>query len=295
MKGGRPAVGSQPIFLDYDQAELDRQYDHLKWVPDAKEIMARYGTLSDEVAGGRECHRDVAYGPSPGQRLDIFPTAGAGPAPVHLFLHGGQWQRMSKEESAFPAAALTEAGAIFVAVNFDLIPNVSLDEIVRQNREAVAWMVEHAAEFGGDPRRIYVSGHSSGAHITAMLATTDWAEFGFPTYPLRGITCISGTYDMDPLMKSFRGAYLKLDREGIERNSPIHRAQRVECPVIVSYGSLETDEFRRQGDSFAAAVRAAGKPCDFVPMEGFNHFSVGLELANPASPLTQAMFAQMEL
>lgn len=297
MSGRSDAAVGEAVFRGYDQAELDRQYDHRAWAPDAREIIARYRVLSDEVHAKLAARRNVSYGASPGQTLDIFPAARAasGLAPVLMFIHGGQWQRLSKDDSAFAAPAFTAAGAAFVAVNFDLIPAVPLDEIVRQNREAVAWVRRNAADFGGDAARIHVAGHSSGAHIAAMLATTDWAEFGLGPDPLRGAACVSGTYDVGPLMLSFRAGYLELDEAGVARNSPIRHLDRLRVPLIVSTGEFESDEFRRHGADLADAARAAGGDCSFIPVAGLNHFEMVLELADPASPLTRAVLQQMAL
>ncbi len=280
---------SDKIYLDYDQAELDRQYNQSAWAPDMDQTIARYATLSAHARDRHPPQRNVRYDPADGALLDIFPAKAPG-APVMVFIHGGAWQRLSKEDSAFLADAMVEAGAAYVAVNFGNIPAVTLDEMVRQNREAIAWVWRNAASFNADPARLFVCGHSSGGHLTGMMATTDWrATNGLPHSPLAGAICLSGSYDLEPVVLSYRGDYLKLDAQGVVRNSPIKHVGHIASPLIVGYADGETDEFRRQGDAFVAAVRDAGKECEFITLTGKNHFDMVLTVNEPDSPLGSAV------
>lgn len=285
---------STKVFGTYDQAELDRQYNNAAWVPDAKEIIGRYRTDSDAVHARLKAKRDLRYDKAPGATLDYFPARAKG-APLQIFVHGGQWQQLAKEDSAFAAETFVARGAAFAALNFDLIPQVTLDEIVRQVRAAVLWLQRDAGRLGHDPQRMFLTGHSSGGHLAGMMATTDWAALGARTPPLSGIVAVSGMYDLDPVMKTFRRDYLKLDAEGTRRNSPIRHLQRVAAPVVVAYGALETDEFRRQGEEFASRLCAAAKEAEALSIKGKNHFDVISTLADPASPLARAVLGQMRL
>jgi autotransporter passenger strand-loop-strand repeat protein len=134
---------------------------------------------------------DLSYGTHPGERLDIFPAQAAG-APVNIFVHGGYWHRLDKADFSFVARAFRPAGAATVVINYALMPSVDMDELVRQCRAAVAWTWLNAPSFGSDPDRLYVSGHSAGGHLTAMLLATDWASFGCPADVVKGGVAISG-------------------------------------------------------------------------------------------------------
>src|SRR5438445_156719 len=152
----------QVVFRDYDRAALDREYDNRAKVKDAPEWLERYARESAKARAELSCRLDVAYGPSAGETLDVFPAPGSGPAPVHVFIHGGYWHRLDKADGSFVARGLLPAGAAVVVINYALIPTVQMAELVSQCRASIAWVHRHAASFGGDPRRTFVSGHSAG-------------------------------------------------------------------------------------------------------------------------------------
>ena len=210
------------VFREYDQGALDAEYNNREKVEDSADWIARYAAASAETRAALECRLDLAYGTHPGETLDFFPARG-GPAPVHVFVHGGYWQRLDKSDSSFVAQALQPAGAAVVVVNYALIPSVHMDELVRQCRASIAWVHRNAPSFGGDPNRIYVSGHSAGGHLVAMLMSTDWRAFGgLPTDVIKGGCGISGLYDLEPIRLSYLNEVLKLTQESARLNGPVH-------------------------------------------------------------------------
>ena len=163
-------------------------------------------------------------------------------------------------------------------------------------RRAVAWVHGNAQRFGGDPNRIYVSGHSSGGHLAGIVLTTDWSrDFNLPADAVKGGLCSSGMFDLKPVCLSARRRYLACTAEMEEALSSQRRLDRLNAPVIVTYGTLETPEFQRQSRDFAAAVRAAGKPVQLLVGEGYNHFEIIETLANPYGLLGCAVLEQMQL
>ena len=285
-----PDISASPVFLHYDQAELDRQYDQRAWAPNAAEIIGRYTTDSDSVRSRLGEPEVFAYGTSPAETLDLY-RAGLENAPVQVFVHGGAWRSLGKRDSAFAADTFVSAGAHFVALDFALLPQVSLPEMVAQVRRAMAWLHRHARSFGGDPQRIYLSGHSSGAHLAANIAVTDWAEeFGISEPIVKGALCASGIYDLRPVRLSARARYVVINDEEEEALSPIRHLDRLQCPLIVAIGEGETDEFKRQAREFAAASASR-----LVELEGLNHFEVIATLADHWSLLSLAVLQQMSL
>ena len=276
------------VFLGYDQAELDRQYNPRAWATNAEAAIAAYGSDSETVRRRLGPPRSFAYGPSAAETLDVYCTAKPR-APVHVFVHGGAWRLLSKRESAFPAEVFVSAGAHYVALDFALLPAVDLAEMVRQVRSAVAWLHRNAERFGGDGERLHISGHSSGAHLAASALVTDWRrEFGLPATTLKSGLCVSGLYDLRPVRLSARRNYVLLDDAMEEALSPIRSVNRIACPVAVVYGGGDSDEFKRQSREFAAALGVA-------PVEGagLDHFQVVDTLARPAGLLAQIALAQM--
>ena len=283
------------VFRDYDQAELDRQYDQRAWAPNAIELINRYG--ADSAAVRQRMGEPVRYhyGDTRAQSLDLFRTHRT-PAPIHVFIHGGAWRLLSARESAFPAETFVRAGAHYVAVDFAPLPIVALDQMVDQVRSAIAWLFRHADQLGGDRNRIFVSGHSSGAHLAAAAATTDWkSRFGLPQDVVKGVLCCSGIYDLEPVRLSARNDYVQLDQALVETLSPIHHLANLRCPLAVGVGERESDEFRRQARDFAAAVEDHGVPVEYFEGGGLNHFEIVTTLASPAGLLGRIALHQMGL
>ncbi|MGE0734985.1 MAG: alpha/beta hydrolase [Alphaproteobacteria bacterium] len=284
------------VFLDYTQEELDRAYDQRAWAPNAQEVIAGYRTESDATLARLGPPLTFAYGPSPVETLDVFrsPSAGAR-APIHMFVHGGAWRLLSKRDSYFPANAFAGRGVHFIAVDFALIDKVDLAEMVRQVRAAVAWTYRNAEQFGGDPERIFVSGHSSGGHLTGCVLTTDWRQFGVPETVLKGGMCASGMFDLHPVRLSARSSYVKLDDAMEQALSAQRNLDFVHCPITVVYGDMETPEFQRHGRDFAAALKARGLPHELVVGEGLNHFELAATFGRQDGVLARAARRLMRL
>ena len=187
----------------------------------------------------------------------------------------------------YAAGNLAEPMAILVATHLSLCTDC---------RAAVAWVWRHAAEFGGDPDRIYVMGKSSGGHVGGMMVTTDWAGLhDIPADAVKGALLVSGMYDLEPVRLTFRNEWLKLDKESAARNSPIRHIPTPRCPLVVAFGSLESAEFKRQSRAFVEAWRADGTPCRLIELPDRPHFSIDADLNDPSGPLLAAMLEMMGL
>lgn len=279
----------------YDQAGLDLQYNARATVPDITPILARYAQGSALARASLPCVLDLAYGAHPDETLDIFPAAQVG-APVFVFIHGGYWRLLSKDDSCFMAPAFTQAGATVVAVNYSLAPKATLDRIVDQTRRALAWVYHHIGEHGGDARRIHACGSSAGGHLVGMLLAAGWHEpYGVPTDVLRGAVPLSGLFDLEPIVHTQVNDWMHLTPEDARRNSPLAHLPATGCPLLVSYAETETAEFKRQSDAYLSAWRSSGFAGACLPLPGTNHFDIVLQLNDPASALTQAVFHQMGL
>ena len=281
------------VYGGYGQEELDLEYDMRRRCPHFAETFAAMENHNERVVANFECRLDVPFGDTAGEKLDIWP--GRGGSPILLFIHGGYWRAFDKKMFRFIAERFVEAGAAVVLNNYDLCPNVSMDEITRQNQAAMAWIYKNAASFGGDAGRIHVTGHSAGGHLTAMLMATDWAEYGLPFDVVNGAVPLSGLFDLEPLRLSYLNADLGMDEAETRRNSPIHHIPKWMPPTIVAVGGGETDEFRRQSRIYTDACREAGFDVSYLEVGHFDHVNVAAEYRNRLSPLTAALFAQMGL
>ena len=283
------------MFRHYDRAGLDAQYNLRMRHPEYQEYLDRNERESERVRRTLPCRLDAAYGRKPGEKLDIFPAARPG-APVQVFIHGGYWQLLDKKSHSFVASPFVAAGCAVVAVNYTLAPAADMDEMVHQNRSALAWVYRNARTFNGDPSRIFISGHSAGGQFVAMLMAADLeAEEDVPADVIKGGCAFSGIFDLEPIRLSFLNEAIGMDEEGARRNSPLYHLPRGGAPLILAVGADETDEFLRQTAEFSAALKNVGYPCTSMVLSGLNHYSMVQELGSAESPLTQAVFRQMSL
>jgi arylformamidase len=304
-----PAIGQQPgaqpaprtrgpaVWLDLDQAELDAAYDQSKYSPNQAQVLKRQATNSEAVRSRLGPPQRYAYGPTPIEGLDVYATKRPN-APVNIFIHGGAWRGGQAKDFAYSAEMFVQHGAHFVVLDFINVIQAggNLMPMADQVRRAVAWVRRNAGTFGGDPDRIYVSGHSSGGHLTGVVLTTDWRkDFDLPADTVKGGLCCSGLYDLKPVRLSARSNYVQFTDEMEQALSTQRHLDKLTVPVIVAYGSLETPEFQRQSREFAAAVKAAGKPVQLLTAEGYNHFETPELLANPYGLLGRAVLEQMKL
>nr|WP_111301406.1 alpha/beta hydrolase [Paracoccus saliphilus] len=295
---GLPGHVKGPIVWgDLDQDELDAAYNQEFYQPHTDAVNSRLSALSFDLRFRHGYPERVAYGESPGEAMDIYKAPQAG-GPVFIFIHGGIWLYLEASSAAFAAEMLLDRGASFVALDFSPVNELDgdLSRMADQVRRGIAWVVQNAESFGGDPGQVYIGGHSSGGHLAAVALTTDWAgEFGLPADAVKGGLCMSGMYDLAPVRLSWRNAYIAFTDEMEHSMSPQRHLDRINVPVVVSYGTLETPEFQRQAQDFVAALEAAGKPVQLVTGQSYFHQDMWETLGNPYGPNGRAALQMMGL
>jgi arylformamidase len=277
-----------------DKARLARQYNNRELVPEHPQFFARWQESSARARSSLACQLDLRYGDMPGETLDLFP-APRGDGRCMMFIHGGYWRSLDKKDFSFLAPAWVDAGVSLAVVNYDLCPKVTIEEIVRQMLRASRWLRLNAAHYGIDRDRLYVSGHSAGGHLAAMLMCAQWPAFDprLPKDLWKGAVAISGLYDLRPLLQvDFLQQDLRLDEAAATRVSPAFMPPATRAPVMSCVGGDESGEFLRQNRLLGERWRAAF--AGDVPMPGKNHFSVCDGLAEPSSPLFQAALGLMK-
>jgi arylformamidase len=297
-KAAAPQRAKGPrVWLDMDQRELDDAYDQSKYAANRGQIQERRLLNSARTRGRIGEPLRLAYGPSEVEQLDVYRCKRAN-APVNVYVHGGAWRNGTAAEFAFLAELFVNAGAHCVILDFINIDAAAgnLMLMARQVRSAVAWVYKNAARFGGDPGRLYISGHSSGGHLGGCAATTDWGgDFGLPADVVKGALLCSGMYDLKPVRLSARSNYVKFTDEIEQELSAMRHLDRLACPLVLGYGTYETPEFQRQTRDFAAAVKAAGKLRELLVGAGYNHFEMLETLASPYGLLGHAALELMGL
>jgi arylformamidase len=279
------------LYRDFTtQAEIDAEYD-LEAVLDMKPYVEWFLEGSAKARAELDCRLDQRFGATLDETVDVFPARRPG-SPVLVFIHGGWWRFLSSKEFSLVARGPVAHDVTVVVTNYSLCPKVSIAEITRQSRAAIAWVRQHAAEHNGDPERIFVAGHSAGGHQVGMLAITDWpGEYGLPADVIKGGVPISGVFDLRPFPYSWLQPKLLLNHEIIERQSPLFHvaSQSRLLPLLVTLGGAESAEFHRQSATFVEAWRAAGGDARTFDQPGKDHITAIAGFEDPASPLCRAV------
>ena len=242
-------VKGKKIYRHFSQAELDRAYDARGTAADGQSYRDFIAENSARVRRELECRIDVPFGRGEADVLDIFPARRSA-SPIVYFIHGGYWRSSSQKDVDLYAAAFVPAGCAYVSVNYPLAPKATIDEIVSQCRAGLAWTCRNAADFKGDPERIYVMGRSAGGHLTGMMLADGWrGDFGLPDDLIKGATAVSGLFDLEPVRLSNVNDWARLDKESAWRNSPVHHLPR-------------TGTIFRKPDARSCSPGAARKPAN---------------------------------
>lgn len=277
---------------DLDRAALDKDYGAQATIGPVRfaAIMADYRAAT-EAALARITPSVHVYDPASGQLLDLWGADPSGPArPAVMFIHGGYWRMLGREDSGFMAPMLADRGIATVVPDYTLAPAVSLAEIVRQVRASLVWLWTNAPRLNIDRDRIVVTGNSAGGHLAAMLVADGWRQAaGLPENAIAGAMPISGLFDLAPVSRSFPQDWLGLSAEEADALSPLGRVPANPPPMVVVRAELEPGGFVRQSDAFAAAL---GLPVHV--MGGRNHFDVILDLADPGSVISGLLLGLVE-
>jgi arylformamidase len=273
----------RPLYREFSvQSEFDAQYNPSLALPDPAAPGRHFVATAGRARAELPCMLDVPYGPTLDETLDIFPAEQPN-APVFVFIHGGYWRALSSKEFSGVALGLHALGITTVVINYALCPRVTIDEIVRQTRAALAWTLRNIQHYGGDPARVAIGGHSAGGHLTAMALQTEWAQdYGLPQDPFVAALPFSGLFDIEPLRYSYLQPQIQLDDGTIRRNSPAFSVRPCETPIWITWGGAESTEFARQAEVYHQAWLAAGNSSELRAVPGANHFTViaGLEDAH---------------
>jgi arylformamidase len=231
------------VFLDYDQDGLDRAYDQATYAPNRDQLLARMAANSELARRRIGPPERFSYGSKPIEGMDVYRTTKEN-APINVFVHGGAWRAGLARDYAFPAEMMLAAGAHFVVLDFENVTETGGDlmPMADQVRRGISWVSANSKLFGGDEKRLYVSASSSGAHLAAVAATAGLS--------VKGWALCSGMYDLRGPRLSKRSSYVKFTDDSEEALSPQRHVSRIDAPLVLLYGSLETplQPLRADGD-----------------------------------------------
>jgi arylformamidase len=264
-------------------AEID-PFNVAAIIPDFEAQFEDFRSSSNATRRTLRNRLDIPYGDAPRQRLDLFfPPGVSEDRPVHMFIHGGYWRGQVKEDYAVLADGITAAGAVAAIVEYTLMPGNRMADLVREVREAIAWIADSAADFGGDPNRLTASGHSAGGHLVTYLASRSPHERAFPATPLRAAISLSGIFDLRPITTSYLQPELHLTPEEVAHWSPIEAVPSALTHYELIVGHDETPPFHQQAQDFAYVLERHGVSHERVTAARKDHMSVLRDFARPGS------------
>ena len=269
------------------QSALDAAYDQAVYAANVQQVIARYFSESKRTIERIGPPARYQYGEGQNEALDWFaPSGSKGSAPVVIMVHGGAWQAGNAAMVAFAAETVTNAGACYAALDFDPIGDHDgdLQPMADQVATAITWIEANAVRLGGDPARLFICAHSSGAHLAGCAIATM-----LPPGTIKGALLCGGIYDLAPVRASSRSSYVKLTGASEARLSPIRHLDNWQTPTIIAWGDLETPEFQRQSSEFASALAARDMLAGQIIGEHYNHFEVLETLGNPIGLLGSAL------
>ena len=266
----------------------DRMYNNRAWVPDFANHLQHWTEQSKTARHQLRGLTDISYGDGPNENLDIFP-ANLAHAPVMVFLHGGYWRALDKSDQSFIAPSFTREGVCVVVPNYALCPMVTIPDIVMQMVKALTWVWRYISEWGGDPSRIHVVGHSAGGHLAAMMMACQWQRYAddLPADLVKSGLSVSGLFELESVMRSpMLQSDLRLDEAQVLHCSPAWMPTPAQGSFWSVVGALESDEFIRQHMLIQQAWGKACVPvCEALP--GLHHFNVLSALAESGSYLNR--------
>jgi arylformamidase len=278
-------VPAPQVYPGYTQAELDLAYSQRHWAENADQILGRWSSAVAAIRAASPGYREFRYGPQADELIDLYPAPGR-PRHAHFHIHGGAWRAQSKSDCAFLAPLMRAADLNFVVPGFGNLPQQRLPQVLANLIRALRWTYDNQIRTGR-AEKILISGHSSGAHMAALLAMQDWAALGVDAAAFLGFVCISGPYDLEPVLLSSRRSYIDLSEAEARQMSPILHVSRSCLPLHLLYGSRESPEFIRQSRAFAKALESENKLAACVEILGKNHFEIMDALADPNEAVAQ--------
>lgn len=255
------------------------------------------------LGGEPTIRRDVPYAEPRNERrtLDVYAPGGGGNHPIVFWIHGGGWQRGDKTEVRAKPRAFADRGFVFVSTNYRFVPDVTIKEMAGDVAKAIRWVHDHAGEFGGDPKSIFVMGHSAGAQLAALVcADARYLEAeGLSPSIIKGCVPVDGdTYDVPMQIAAVeqrrKDAYrFKFGDEAAQKDlSPVtHVAKDKGIPPVLILHVAGHPETTAQSRRLVQALREAGVPARAHAAEGKDHATLNDDLGTPGDEASKHLFA----
>ena len=271
---------------------LEREYSPSSCVTNYLELVQSYTSESKEISKLLKFEKDLIYGITIDETLDLC-LAEVDDSPLVIFIHGGYWQLLSKNDCLFPAKDFFDEGISYCSIDYTLAPHANIDEMIEQCIRAVQWLYQSAIKYGYDEKKFFLIGSSAGAHLAAMTMLTDWENYDLPDDIIKGCTLLSGVYDIRPIVKTYINEPLNLDMQTASMLSPLFKVRSHTANLIISWGENETNEFKRQSIEFDKKWKACGNTSHLLEVKGNNHFDIVFNMMKKDCALRELIIEQI--
>ena len=235
---------------------------------------------------------DLRYGDGEKATLDVHAPQGAdGTAPLVVFIHGGFWRALDKDDHTFVAGPVLASGAVLANVNYDLCPTVTLDTMVEQIAESVRYCHAHARQWGADPNRLFLVGHSAGAHLAAEMLQRHWPDSEPAPAAIRGVAALTGIYEPQVILGLTVNEEARITPEVAAGRDCLARPFRLRPRMMVAVGGDEPEGWQAQSAAFTAACKKGGLATEMFVVPGANHFTTLERAVSEGDPLYTVMTA----
>jgi arylformamidase len=257
-----------------------------------------------------EVFSDVSYGDLPQQKLDIYKpdVESEGGSPVIVYIHGGAWRMGSKSIGKKHGSFYSAKGIILVSIDYRLLPDARHPDQVKDCAAAAAWVAKHIGEYGGDPSKMYLAGHSAGAHLAALLTTTDkyLSQYGLSATLFKAVFPLdTASFDfsippdgkLERFMKRTIADVFGTSKEALEEASPTYLAYHdtaLKPPFILFVTSNRPDAVA-QTQAFEIALKNVGTPVKTFVIEGKTHMEMNAGMSEPDSPISREILKSMRI
>ncbi|WP_164116003.1 alpha/beta hydrolase [Sphingorhabdus sp. Alg239-R122] len=252
-------------------------------LPSAKQLDMADSFFSDE-GSYKLVGDDIAYGDNNRNDLDIWATEDDTqvPKPVLIFFYGGSWNSGNKDHYGFAAKAYAARGFLVVLPNYRLHPETVFPAMVEDSAGAIAWTHDNIAQYGGDPAKIFVGGHSAGAYNAAMAALDpQWlGRLGKNTDIIRGVIGLAGPYDFHPFTSdATKASFGNTPRPEITQ--PINYAHKDNPPLWLASGDTDDVVQPRNSRVLAQKVNHLGGRAEYREYTNIDHYRIIMAISRP--------------
>ncbi|KAM5135116.1 kynurenine formamidase [Mantella aurantiaca] len=274
--------------------ELEHQYSPSHWSHRMDKDAVIEAHVRETAEGTRRARAvthptlNIQYGDRESEKMDMY-LPDETSFPLLVYIHGGYWQFLSKEESGFLVPPLVAHGIAVMVMDYDIAPRGDMDLIVSQVRRSIAAALVRYPQITA----VYLCGHSAGAHLAVMTLTTDWSHYGM-TPDFKGALLVSGVYDLLPITYTYVNDAIKMSQEVAIRNSPMQLTPLLKnnagnCHMIIVVAEHDSPEFHKQSLEFFQSLKDLGLAVSYQQVRDADHFDVIERLSQEGYVLTQLL------